>query len=165
MSKGKLVLRIGDNSADFREVLRENLTNNIGHIRADKFIDHKYDMLLDYFYSDVVAGKSHSDANLDEVSIQYWPGNKGTYNIEYRVDIDKYTSVTQNFSGITAHFSNMEDDYKFEQKKMEKSLILEREDWSKDEWNTITKIFGMQEALRIEIPAGVPYRTFGIPKK
>ncbi len=40
-------------------------------------------------------------------------------------------------------------------------LILEPEDWSKEEWSTILKIFGMKEAERIVI-SNYKFETYGI---
>ena len=42
-------------------------------------------------------------------------------------------------------------------------LILEPEDWTKEEWDTILKLFGMKSAERIVVSEYV-FEAFGIPK-
>ena len=42
-------------------------------------------------------------------------------------------------------------------------LILEPEDWTKEEWDTILKLFGMKSAERIVVSKYV-FEAFGIPK-
>ena len=43
-------------------------------------------------------------------------------------------------------------------------LILEPEDWTEDEWETILKLFGMEEAEKIEI-SNYKIRALGIKKQ
>lgn len=47
-------------------------------------------------------------------------------------------------------------------KKSKEPLILEPEDWTKKEWATICKLFGMKEAERIKI-SDYTLETYGIP--
>lgn len=154
-----IMLKIGD--ADFKEILRGNLENNIGKIRADKFINHQYDKLLEAFHKDIVDKSGYSEMVLDELFIKYWPGNKGTYGTEIFVNIDKGSAITLKFVGITAH-STGENEYRYGSYDLNEPIILEEGDWSKEEWETILKIFNMKSAEVIEIPKCCIH-AFGIP--
>ena len=46
--------------------------------------------------------------------------------------------------------------------QIEEMLILEPEDYSRDEWTTILKIFGMEEAERIVI-SNYKFEAYGKP--
>ena len=155
------MLKIGD--GDFKEILRDNLENNIGKMRADKFINHYYDKFLEYFYKDVTEKSSYSDLMLDDVSITTWPSNKGTYGASFQVGIDESSTFRIRFQNITVHSAG-EKKYRYGKYELDEPIILDEKDWTEKEWQTILNIFNMKAAEVIEIPKCCIH-AFGIPNE
>lgn len=60
--------------------------------------------------------------------------------------------------------NNLHKDYRYSCKKVDEPLILEPDDWSIQEWKTIEKIFGMEEAERIVV-SDYMLETYGTVRK
>lgn len=60
--------------------------------------------------------------------------------------------------------NNLHKDYWYSCIKEDEPLILEPDDWSVEEWKTIEKLFGMEEAERIVV-SDYTLETYGLPNK
>lgn len=112
----------------------------------------------------IVNGKDSTDIPKDDIYIEAWQSgksNKDVYSIS--VSLTNKDGIKKGMQFDDVRFV-LQSNYRYHEFMCGEPLILDHEDWNKDEWKTILNLFGMQEADRIKVTIR-NIEAFGIRKE